>query len=636
MKPPIIKKFCGIKPLFFIGWFLFLLPLLLRPTQGLSGTFETNSGEVLDLTEQASWVLTQIRQGKEANLASKFAGEKGRCTIDARFLEKVLTDGFKNARISHHGIKISNATIEGDLNLENAEISYPVYLTHCRFNGKVNLQRSVFKKDLSFQGSDFLKSANFKGVNIEGSAICNGTHFEDESLWCDAKFGEQLQMEGAEFRSKEGAADFNSIKVGDCAFFTAAKFQGPVIFVVSIIGKQFLADDAKFLSPDKQINFGGIKIGRTIFFRKAEFNGPLMFEFAEIGVNIRASGTKFLNGSQSKNFSKIKVGHLLDLKGTLIRGDFDLSYGDFYDVEIDGAHEDIKAGQEKNIAITSLKMKGTLIQRNLNISNVNIDVFNASQMQVKASAIFNNIQINKLADFRSGNLQAVDFQNVVWPAVDSKKSGNQEKKHYRYKVYLGDLTYNSISIDKLEPGTDCNLDECDYSIKDFDRITNFLDECPFYTQSYVQLENFFKRIGREAWANQVFIQMHNRELTEKMRWYDPRRWLEWFFWGKIAGYGRAPFRVFFLSLAFIILGACLFDPKFLATNKMPPGGKLYRSLIIRFFLSLDRFLPIELGLGKHWDYKDRYFLIWFYFQLQQILGWILIPIALASIYSQLK
>jgi hypothetical protein len=47
-------------------------------------------------------------------------------------------------------------------------------------------------------------------------------------------------------------------------------------------------------------------------------------------------------------------------------------------------------------------------------------------------------------------------------------------------------------------------------------------------------------------------------------------------------------------------------------------------------------LPYITGLAKSWDSNGRRFLIWFYFYLQQILGWILIPIALASIYSQLK
>ncbi len=258
-------------------------------------------------------------------------------------------------------------------------------------------------------------------------------------------------------------------------------------------------------------------------------------------------------------------------------------------------------------------------------------------MQVKGQATIENVQINNLADFRNSSFQGLSLVNVKLPEVDSRKPhlGNEEKKRFKFEVYLGELTYSNLSVDKPVCQSDDKPYDCDYNDKDFEKIKDFVEGCPFYTQSYVQLESFFKRIGRESWANEVFMSMNNRELTEKMHWYDPRRWLEWFFWGKIAGYGRAPFRVFFLSLAFIILGACLFDPRFLMTNKISAEGRI-RDAAIRLIISLDRFLPIELGLAKDWDAKGRRFPVWLYFFLQQVLGWILIPIALASIYSQLK
>ena len=59
-------------------------------------------------------------------------------------------------------------------------------------------------------------------------------------------------------------------------------------------------------------------------------------------------------------------------------------------------------------------------------------------------------------------------------------------------------------------------------------------------------------------------------------------------------------------------------------------------MIIRFIISLDRFLPVELGLAHKWDVSATNFFTWLYFHLEQVLGWILIPIALASIYTQIK
>ena len=121
------------------------------------------------------------------------------------------------------------------------------------------------------QGSEFLNSANFKGITVERNAICEDAHFWGESLWSDAKIGEQLKAERARVHSCEAKADFDSIKVGEYAFFNAAIFHGPVIFDHTNIGKQFFADEAKFLNPKETASFATIMTAYTIFFKKAEF-----------------------------------------------------------------------------------------------------------------------------------------------------------------------------------------------------------------------------------------------------------------------------------------------------------------------------------------------------------------------------
>jgi hypothetical protein len=287
-------------------------------------------------------------------------------------------------------------------------------------------------------------------------------------------------------------------------------------------------------------------------------------------------------------------------------------------LEIKGTLNEAK-NSDKKINIPKLLLSGSAINRDLMIDQVAIDNLEMNYLQVKGVARLNEIKVIKSANFRYSAFQTLDFQNVVWP--------EKEKGENFRKVYLNELTYNSLNINKL--------DDADYDNKDFQAIKDFVEASPFNTQSYMQMEALFKRIGRESWSKEVFIQMNDRELAEKMPWWDLRRWLEWFFWGRIAGYGRAPFRVFFLSLALIILGAYLFDPEHMA-EKRDTGGKKYKVMVMRFFISLDRFLPIDLGLARHWDSKVSSFFIWFYYHFLKIIGWILIPIALASIYSQLK
>ena len=126
------KRIRGANQVFFIrGLVLLLLLYLIFPSQ--TAICETDSGEALQLSEQESWVLTQIRQGKEVDLRKKFAGKQEVYPLTNAFLEKLLLEGFKDVQISHRGVKIANAIIEGDLILENAEISHAVYLTDCIF-----------------------------------------------------------------------------------------------------------------------------------------------------------------------------------------------------------------------------------------------------------------------------------------------------------------------------------------------------------------------------------------------------------------------------------------------------------------------------------------------------------------------
>ncbi len=646
-------------------FFLLILHLAFQPQSAICAA---KAGEELPLTEQERWVLGQVTAGDEADLQQAFGREDERRRLSAVFLKKLLRGDFKDIRIPHQGVQIAHAVIVGPLNLKDLEIDYPLSLSHCRFEDQVTFAEGRCKKNLVLNDSIFLKSAQFNGIKIGGSVFCQRTVFLGESLWRDAKIEDKFFAPEVEFRSPEGKADFNTMKVGtnahfisatfsgpvdfglahigrqlnmneaaflnktktayfsdmivdQIAYFKKARFYGPVNFVIVRIATQFVADGAEFLNEDQLVNFSGFRVGSTIFFRGAQFWGPVKFEHAKIAVNFRATGARLLNPFKAKNFSRMKVGQKLFMNDVTILGDIDLSYGEFYDVEISGAKEVGESDQARGIE--KLNLRGMLVQRELTVADEVIAELDASSMQVKGPALFRNIEIISKADFRNSSFQGLDFQQVRWPHKEIKKNVRN--------VCLSDLTYSSISIDRSE-----NVDDRDYSDKDFEAIKAFVEASPFNTQTYVQLEEFYKRIGKESWAKEVFIRRHDRELAEKMQWYDPRRWLEWFFWGRLAGYGRAPFRVFFISLAIIILGAFLFDPEYLTENKKSAEGRTYKSMLIRFFLSLDRFLPIELGLAKNWDAKANRFLIWFYFHLQQILGWILIPIALASIYTQIK
>jgi hypothetical protein len=644
----------------------------------------TGAADGMQPSPQEAWVLKQVQSGHTADLAARFGPDDHGRQLTAGFLKKLLAGGFKNVQISYAGVNIAHAVIvDGPLDLSSAALEYPLTLSQCLFTVDLILAKSHLKKELSLTGSIFQKEADFRGIKVDGRVNIEHAVFEGGCSWVDAEISEKFLANGVEFHSATRKADFRTMNVATEAYFVGAKFygpvdfelahigvrlnmnqaeffdqthtasflammvdkyalfngarfHGPVSFVIAQIGIQFWADGAEFLYPEASTkaefldpeepgaDFRSIKTGNSIFFRKAVFQGPVRFEFAEIGLNFRATGARF--ACNPKSFSQMKVGQEVFLDNVTINCDVDLSYGEFHDVVISGIIPEGGTVKQSSMNIPKLTLNGVQVQRDLTIANAKIGELLASNVHVKGPARFNNLAIRTLADFRHSGFEAMNFQNVAWP--QPTRAGGKIQR----KICLNELTYSSLSIDRQED-KDHNGD---YQEKDFTAINGFIENSPFNTQTYVQLEAFFKRIGKEDWANQAFIRMKDRDLEENLHWYDPVRWLEWLFWGRLAGYGKKPFRVFFISMSLIILGAYLFDPEYLTDNKKSTDGKVYKSVLLRFFLSVDRFLPIELGLAKNWDAKANRFFIWFYFHLEQILGWILIPIALASIYTQIK
>ncbi len=607
-------KGTGLKVLRF-----FMMLCLILALQAQSGSCQRDAVADKPLTPQEKWVLEQVKQGSDADLKAKFGPDPGMLRLSAGFLTKLLVKGFDSSSCpQYQGIQISHAVIDEPLDLRNAEINYYTRLSQCLFKQEVNCQNTYFKKPLDLSGSRFYAPVSFEEMKVDGDVNYNDAIFEKEVEWTAATIGGKFYAKRAEFCSKDKDAIFNGMKVNYTIYLTEAKFHGPVNFVVAATGRHLMADKAKFLNPKGLANFKSIKVGWGLNLNKSEFHGPVSFLSAEVNEEFRVQETKLLNNKRV-NFSNLKVGQKFFFEPEAIRGDVNLSYGNYYDLEI-GVSKDDKGNCKKITDISAINLEGAVIQRNLTLNCVNLSQLDASYLQVKGRAYFNQVAIKSSADFSNSALQNLLFEKVKWPEIDKKTKVR--------KVDLGELTYNRISFDKP--------DNKDYQQEDFEKIKDFVDASPFNTQSYIQVESFFKRIGKEAWANQIFMHMHNRELAETKHWWDPSRWLEWFFWGVLAGYGRAPFRVFFVSLVLIIIGAYLYDPLYLKQGKFATNGKISRSIIIRILLSLDRFLPVELGLGKNWDHESRNFLIWFFFYLEMILGWILIPIALASIYSQLK
>ena len=94
--------------------------------------------------------------------------------------------------------------------------------------------------------------------------------------------------------------------------------------------------------------------------------------------------------SQKKNFSKMKVHQKVFLDKATISGAVDMSYSDFYDLDIQGLRKEEDGERQHRVNISHLNLKGTVVQRELTIANASIDDLDASNLQVKGPAQFHS------------------------------------------------------------------------------------------------------------------------------------------------------------------------------------------------------------------------------------------------------
>jgi hypothetical protein len=459
------------------------------------------------------------------------------------------------------------------------------------------------------------------------------------------------------------------------------------------------AKGAIFLNEIHEASFNSLKVSHIACFDNVIFLGPVDFRATDIGGQFQISKAEFHNKTQETiNFKGIRVGHESLFNKVFFNGKVNLTYGNHTRLLIEGVDTVKREG------LLELLLQGTSVKNELKLKNFNLAALNASHLRVTGPATFAGLTIKKpaaapagqeapaaphgmlpaekpnpeesgkelglkafqakpkfnpAADFQQAALETLNFENITWPdeAVDLKLDG---------------LTYTSLSVQE-PPGTPLGLVHrfMDYLWDvppDFQGLKRLIARSNFNPQNYLQLEDYCKRVGHKDWANNMYIAMRDREL-ERKSWYSPLRWLEWAFWGRLAGYGRRPYRAFGLGLVIVVIGAIwVFDPRHFRgkgeaawplsfyhwhrafspdlkeyfRKRRFPGfrgdiASLFKLTLLRFLISLDQFIPgINLKIADYWQPPQLTFRTWCWLQFQAISGWVLVPIGLAAIFSQLK
>jgi hypothetical protein len=598
-------------------------------------------------------VLEKAAAGQVADLRQAFGLDEDRCRVRSTFLEALLTNSLPDGRIHRSGLYLVGALVDGPLSLEFAEIPHAVFLVSCRFDSPVNLSGAFFKKSLSLKKSYFSGPVNFYRLKVGVDAFFGESVFHGRVNWGGAEIGGALTLTGAKFTDDKEEVNFNGLTVGQSLTLKQTTFWGSADFTGAHIGGEFNAAQVRFISSTGKANFNGLKVSQSTSFLNAAFAGSVDLGGAEIGGEFYADRAKFSSSEQTASFNSFRVNQRASFEGTVFEGPADFtqaSFGGmlvfsqakflkpetrvnfsglkaeqhafFSDTSFQGGlslvgahfkHLMLNGSPEAQPTYAEVNLDGVQVDFSLILGDLNMETLQATRLRVNGPTILKNLNLTGRVDLRDSSFASLKFIGVNWPPQPDE-------------VWIEGLTYQSISAGE---GPD-----------DWRKLLVWLNRSRFDSRSYNQLEEFFKRGGYGDRADEIFIQANRRQTMEK--WWRPTNLATLIFWDFLTGYGRRPSRTFWISLTIVIIGCFVFDPKmfessYLENWKWLSQGTRFREMVIRFFLSLDEFLPgVDLGLAKLWQISRISFSRLLYYHFHKISGWILIPIGLAAIFSKFR
>ncbi|MFI5330198.1 MAG: hypothetical protein ACHQ2F_04070 [Desulfobaccales bacterium] len=568
--------------------------------------------------------------------------------MGTKFLSKDFSADFNSMYVGQV-LRLDGAEFYGPVHFHRITIGEQLVARQAKFmsgNHKTSFNSMQVGQNAFFDESEFHGEADFVGSDIKGYLLANGAKFlssDHKVSFTQMQVGQDARFRGCDFH---GIVSFIGLKLsGDLHLDPLLKsglemsttFHGGVNFRGADIGGELQADKAHFLGHIA--DFEAVRVGRSFHASGALFAGSVYFSRMEVKSNfyinpferMKSFKTLFKGAanfsdvevhgvfnadqaifqSESVIFSGLKVGQGAFFIGTIFVGGLVLKEGQLTDLVIRGLHRLSKGG----LPLTEIILNRTKIAHRLTIEDVEVKRFNARNLEVKGPTEFGRLLIKDEADFRDAACHHLQMVEVDWP----------EPRDGKEKVFLDGLTYESITTRK-EPDKP----------EDWPKLLAWLGLSRFNTQNYGHLEDYLQRGGKREQADKVFIE-GKRRAWRRRSWLSPNKWGLLLFWDWLAGYGRKPGRIFWVSLAIILIGACTFEPHFQEVNGWLAQLDGQHPWISRFLLSLNRFFPIvDLGMFNIWSPAPLSTFAGIWYQVEKICGWILIPIGLAAVYTRLK
>jgi hypothetical protein len=381
---------------------------------------------------------------------------------------------------------------------------------------------------------------------------------------------------GASFLRSDFAhgAYFGNARVHYTLDVQGATFHGGADFGV-LQADSFDANRTRFLSTSELVSFNSMKIANNAVLYGAEFDGPTIFLGANVGGILGLDGSTFAKDVQ--------------LQTMIVSGPFTFRSWDQ------------RNGPAQRILQTHFQ--------GVDLSGTTARSFDGSDARFDKKVKFGGVQSSG-----AFSLTNAVFNDDVFFAGARLRLFQVKGATFNHGLDLADMQYTQVECGKAD---DCFVD--------------YVEHANYSPRAYAQLENFLRDSGHAGEADDVEYRRQSRERRSELKAGSPAWMWSSFLW-LFVGYGKHPELAFFWGGLFVIANIVVFRRREYMDRRDDKGPERGFS---PFWYSLDAFFPVvDLDARTVWIPKARWRRT--YLRIQTLIGWVLIPIALAALGGIIK
>jgi len=571
---------------------------------------------IIDLTAAERLMFENAEKGEEAKCDFK----DGEQVIHADRIEWLCTDPQAKQLVSHRGIQVNAACIDGKLDLQSARIPFPLYFLHCTFTGPIVLMYAEVR-GLYLNGSH-TKSITADGIKVDGGVFLNeGFSAEGEIRLLGASISSNFQCNNGTFCNPCGdALSADGVEVdGSVVLKDGFSATGKVRLPGASIGGNLDCEDGTFINPGKDaLSAQGANVAGSVLLRNGfRAQGSIRLLGASIGGNLDCEdGTISNPDGKALNADRVKVeGYVFLRNGFSAEGEVCLLCASI------GGNLECSNGTFSNPHGKALNADGVKVEGGVVLR----DGFEArGRVSFAVADMGQHFQWHGV---KSPETTTMDLRfakvGTLWDEVESwPESGN---------LYLHGLVYEHLSR------------EAPSVVESRIEWLRRQPQDAFSPQPYAQLAKVLEDQGNGEAAKDILIAKNEDPAFRKGMSWLYKRW--YCIYGMTTGYGHRPLKALPIGLLIIGIGSMLFWLGFKADGVMAPTSKdipVYAQPNALVY-SFDLFMPlIELRQATlwepdpsktsrvtigYWKFKlsipiNGYWLLW-WMRIEILFGWIL-------------